>query len=51
MLRKNNSIVKYSLVKDISQKLGLSEKVNHEIIKNLIKEISFELKKNKKNRF
>ena len=27
MLRKNNSIVKYSLVKDISQKLGLSEKL------------------------
>ena len=48
MLRRNNSIVKYSLVKDISQKLGLSEKVNHEIIINLIKEISFELKKNKK---
>ncbi len=48
MLRKNNSIDKYSIVKKISENLGLSEKINNDIVNNLIKEISIELKKNKK---
>ncbi len=48
MLRKNNSIDKYSIVKKISENFGLSEKINHDIVNNLIKEISIELKKNKK---
>ena len=48
MLRKNNTADKYSLVKKISQQLGLSEKINLEIINSLIKEILIELKKNKK---
>ncbi len=48
MLRKNNTADKYTLVKKISQQLGLSEKINLAIINNLIKEILIELKKNKK---
>tara|TARA_Y100001958_G_scaffold134190_1_gene104687 strand:+ start:353 stop:649 length:297 start_codon:yes stop_codon:yes gene_type:complete len=48
MLKKNNSIDKYSIVKKISENLGLSEKINNDIVNNLIKEISIELKKNKK---
>ena len=48
MLRKNNTADKYSLVKKISQQLGLSEKINLAVINSLIKEILIELKKNKK---
>mgnify|MGYP001265724692 FL=1 len=48
MLRKNNTADKYTLVKKISQQLGLSEKINLAIINSLIKEILIELKKNKK---
>ena len=48
MLRKNNTVDKYSLVKIISQQLGLSEKVNLTVINSLIKEILIELKENKK---
>ena len=45
MLRKNNTADKYTLVKKISQQLGLSEKINLAIINSLIKEILIELKK------
>ena len=48
MLRKNNTVDKYSLVKILSQQLGLSEKVNLTVINSLIKEILIELKENKK---
>ena len=48
MLRKNNTADKYTLVKKISQQLGLSEKINLAIINSLIKEILIELKENKK---
>ena len=48
MLRKNNTVDKYSLVKNISHQLGLSEKINLDIINNLIKVILIELKENKK---
>ena len=48
MLRKNNTVDKYSLVKNISHQLGLSEKINLDIINNLIKAILIELKENKK---
>ena len=48
MLRKNNTADKYSLVKKISQQLGLSEKINLAVINSLIKEILIELKENKK---
>ena len=48
MLRKNNTADKYTLVKKISQQLGLSEKINLVIINSLIKEILIELKENKK---
>ena len=48
MLRKNNTADKYTLVKKISQQLGLSEKINLAIINSLIQEILIELKENKK---
>tara|TARA_Y100000768_G_scaffold295836_1_gene229654 strand:- start:1468 stop:1764 length:297 start_codon:yes stop_codon:yes gene_type:complete len=48
MLRKNNSIDKYSIVKKISESFGLSEKFNHDIVNNMIKEILIELKMNNK---
>ena len=48
MKRKNNTADKYSLVKKISQQLGLSEKINLAVINSLIKEILIELKENKK---
>ena len=48
MLRKNNTADKYTLVKKISQQLGLSEKINLAVINSLIKEILIELKENKK---
>ena len=48
MLRKNNTADKYTLVKKISQQLGLSEKINLAIINSLIKEILIESKENKK---